>query len=330
MQFDYLHPQRILPVYFPAWIVDAEVEAKVQYQGVERQAAVQLRNGYLPGSDYKVLSSAPLFPLEMQETTPLPWGEGLLQQHGQQISCIPYNIDPQNGLKALSDLKFDAYPDLESALSTMKPVLAVYRPVLLPLYLAQYDVEGRSCTLFLDATSEVGNVYIYRPPKDEDDEWATVIERTNQFMELESPSSQLWCTGVANEWVDVATVSLPPHRDISKAMEKWVQWKMSDPETASQLAALTTDASDSHSSVREFDVEDRDQLEEWMNVGVELMLVQRILERINEQMGSIEGDAPSHMGAPLEHLKMREQELIEKRSEQLPTWAQAHKPDTDS
>ncbi|KAH6913073.1 hypothetical protein BKA70DRAFT_1421336 [Coprinopsis sp. MPI-PUGE-AT-0042] len=330
LQLEHLEPQRILPVYFPAWIVDAEVEAKVNYQGVERSAAAQLRNGYLPGSDYKVMSSVSLFPVEMQETTPLPWSEGLVQQHGQHITCIPYNIDPASGFKALSDLKFDAYPDLETSLSTVEPVLAVYRPVLMPLYLAQYDVEGRSCTLLLDATNGFGNVYIYRPQKDEKDEWDMVVERANQFMDVQAPSSDLWCIGVPNPWVDVETVSLPPHRDISKALEKWIQWKMSDSTTASQLAAVTTEATDSKPGIREFDVEDRDAVEEWMNIGAELMLIRRILERINEQMGAIEGDAPAHMGAPLEHLKAQEQALAEKRSELLPSWAQDRKPGANS
>lgn len=82
----------------------------------------------LIGSDYKVLSSVSLFPLEMQETTPLPWSEGLAQQHGQHITCIPYNIDPASAFKALSDAKFDAYPDLEASLSTVEPTLVRDHP----------------------------------------------------------------------------------------------------------------------------------------------------------------------------------------------------------
>lgn len=105
-----------------------------------------------------------------------------------------------------------------------------------------------------------------------------VVERANQFMDLEEPSSELWCIGVTNPWVEVETVSLPPHRDISQALEKWVKWKMSDTETASQLAAATTEVTDSKPEIREFDVEDRDAVEEWMNMGSELMLVRRILE----------------------------------------------------
>jgi hypothetical protein len=105
-----------------------------------------------------------------------------------------------------------------------------------------------------------------------------VVERANQFMDVEAPSSELWCIGVPNPWVDVETVSLSPHRDISKALEKWIQWKMSDTATASQLAAVTAEATDSEPGIREFDVEDRDAVEEWMNMGSELMLVRRILE----------------------------------------------------
>ncbi|EAU85314.1 hypothetical protein CC1G_07584 [Coprinopsis cinerea okayama7 len=340
MELEYIKPKRILPIYFPAWIIDAEVQATVRYQGSERVASALLQNGYLPGAHFEAVSSVPLFAGEMADAQPLPWSDGLLQQQGHQITCVPYTIDPIHGLKAFSDLKFDAFPDLSASLSTIQPTLSVFRPVLLPLYLAQYEVTAdsktRGCTLFLDASQSSGSVYGVRlntGPKDEYDEG---IDHALQFVDANvSPNSDILRLGLGHNWVDVETVSLPPHRDISAQLKKWIEWRMYDAETAKEMAAATAEGlketsggivEDKDARIREYDVEDRGEVEEWMGLSAELMLVRRILERINEQMGLMGEDAPAHMAAPIENLKEKEKELVEKRDEFLVEWGKSNEP----
>lgn len=95
---------------------------------------------------------------------------------------------------------------------------------------------------------------------------------------LLSPYSDVLYLGQKNDWVDVENVSLPPHRDISSALGKWIDRKMYLPETIQKAAAASSNPSDQDSRIREYDVEDRDEVQQWMGVGAELMLVRRILE----------------------------------------------------
>ncbi|TFK28104.1 hypothetical protein FA15DRAFT_634302 [Coprinopsis marcescibilis] len=336
LEFKYLEPKRIVPVYFPAWIVDAEVESKVKYNGSEKVAVAQIQNGYLPGSDFQVVSSIPLFPNDLHQTTPLPWSEGLLNQKGQQITCLPFNIDPLQGLKAFSDAKFNSYPNLQCSMEGVQPRLAVFRPILLPLYLAQYETTGtepgekRACTLFMDATDPMGTMYGVRVPTGYSDDWDESLDNVAKVMKAYvAPNSDVLLFGSPNDWVSVETVSLVPHREISTSLTDWISHTMYESSTASKLSAASSVTADWDPRIREYDVEDRAEVEEWMGVGAELMLVRRILERINEQMGLIGDDAPVHMRASIDHLESKEKELKEKREELIPVWWKLHKPDLD-
>ena len=56
---------------------------------------------------------------------------------------------------------------------------------------------------------------------------------------------------------------------------------MHDPETIQEIASASDFASspvDSDPRIREYDPDDRSQVEDWMEVGSEMMMVHRILE----------------------------------------------------
>ncbi|RXW17526.1 hypothetical protein EST38_g8328 [Candolleomyces aberdarensis] len=202
------------------------------------------------------------------------------------------------------------------------------------MYLAQYEAEtqlpgeNRMVTLFMHAASNDASVFGYRPPTSYTDEYDRGLDEFAKSLKfLPSPNSEVYCFGPKNKFVNVSTFSLSPPRDISKAISRWIEWKMHDPETIQEIAQasnLESSPVDSDPRIREYDPDDRSQVEEWMEVGSELMMVQRILERINEQMASIGEDAPNHMQAPIKNLEANEKELTEKRKETIPDWWQEY------
>ncbi|KAF8484245.1 hypothetical protein JB92DRAFT_3131728 [Gautieria morchelliformis] len=106
-------PLKIEPVYFPTWLVDAEVTAKVSEHNanstVQTQATAQSLAIYMPGFDH--------FPLSLlrfrfnPETTSLcsttDEGFGSLPSSNQRITCLPYTLSPFALPKAARSLSLE-------------------------------------------------------------------------------------------------------------------------------------------------------------------------------------------------------------------------------
>ncbi|KAF6754487.1 hypothetical protein DFP72DRAFT_1068516 [Ephemerocybe angulata] len=329
-----IQPTRIVPLYFPAWIADAELKADVSYKDSPKTVDIQLQNVYLPGSDYQVLSSVPLVDIEGElipsQREPKPWSTAMMRQYDQDISCLPFTLHPIAGLRALKDMETEVYPELKCRLDTVRESFVVHRPVLIPVYLAQYDVEEtegekRSCTVFIDASSKSGGTYAFRSPDSLYNEYDTGVDDLAKTMDFLSPDNphMFSFTAKRQKFVGQGTVSLSPPRDIYKALTNWVSMTIRNPEVIEEVAKCSQDQlgeMDSDPRIRVYDTLDRSETSVWMELGAEKMMVRRIIERIDEQVKEMDEDVPEHMEIPIKHLQGQEQALEEKRAELEPSW----------
>ncbi|TEB33383.1 hypothetical protein FA13DRAFT_1730383 [Coprinellus micaceus] len=334
-------PKRIVPVYFPAWIYDAELQADIDFNDTNRTALFQIQTGYLPGSDFRILSTTPLRDPDTDATLTLgqipklssnktlPWSTGLIHQQGQEVSCLPYSIFPLTGLKALSHENTEIFPRLHCDLDTVREKFSVFRPLLIPLYLAEYeadalDGEKRSCTVFMDAISTSGSVYAYRNPQSFRDEYDTGLDDLAKTGGFQSPHDpDFFSFDSKDSYVGSGAVSISPPRDITAALLVWLHWRLRDANTIERLAkASVVEEGDSDSRIREYDPEERAVVQVWMDTGAEVMMTKRILERIQEQIPQVtaDPDAPNHLRAPIEALEANIKKLEERRVELQPEW----------
>jgi len=77
----------------------------------------------------------------------------------------------------------------------------------------------------------------------------------------------------------VSNVSIPPHKEIVRSLNGALNKKMADVETVEEMAHASEGVSgDAHVWVREYDLEERAEVEKLMEVSSELLMVRRILQ----------------------------------------------------
>ncbi|KAL0954959.1 hypothetical protein HGRIS_003890 [Hohenbuehelia grisea] len=141
-------PSRIQPFYFPAWFLDVALEATLWLKGRpqnKRTGTLDLSGSYLPGYPFEPLSrialNAPgLHKLDLSEES-IP----TRLSSGDEIAILPHTISPialldiarslpqEDAIIDASDMCFDP--------STLKPSMLAAYPILIPVYLAQYDLS---------------------------------------------------------------------------------------------------------------------------------------------------------------------------------------------
>ncbi|KAJ7707744.1 hypothetical protein B0H17DRAFT_529872 [Mycena rosella] len=140
-------PKQIVPVYFPAWFIDAEVEATVTVstdRGTEdgRVTAV-FTNSYIPGHTWDKLSSMSLLSPQLADSKAVPFSSDMETQHGSKITCLPFQTSPFSVLDAVKSLRPAdcVHGNLRlDPLSISTNLISAY-PVLIPLYLAKYQYK---------------------------------------------------------------------------------------------------------------------------------------------------------------------------------------------
>ncbi|KAJ6531760.1 hypothetical protein B0H19DRAFT_1188431 [Mycena capillaripes] len=177
-----IQPVKIVPVYFPAWFIDAEVEAKVTTSAGSMDGYITgvFLNSYLPGHTMEKLSSISLLSgsLAFQET--VPFSENLETQFDTKITCLPFRTVPFSILDAAKSLKTEDCRINRGFLvdpSSIATKLISAYPVLIPLYLAQY---ARGTTVVVEAHREMGRIFEEIPfaPAEESDTTSSSTENT--------------------------------------------------------------------------------------------------------------------------------------------------------
>ncbi|KAJ7284956.1 hypothetical protein C8J57DRAFT_1289983 [Mycena rebaudengoi] len=166
-------PLKIVPVYFPAWIIDAEVAASVSASTdrgkVKGDVSCVFLNSYLPGHTMEKLSSISLLSHELSSAEAVPFSADLDTQHGAKITCLPFTTSPFSLLdsaKSLSDSALDINQQLHIDPQSITTNLMCAYPVLVPVYLAQYPLqtlettEAASFTIILEAHCSYGRIMI--------------------------------------------------------------------------------------------------------------------------------------------------------------------------
>ncbi|KAK7033120.1 hypothetical protein R3P38DRAFT_2920828 [Favolaschia claudopus] len=165
-------PQRIVPVYFPAWFIDGEVTTQATFSFPDTRpkdghiTSIFL-NSYFPGHDMDKISSVSLLSDTLAKSEALPFTPELETQWDTKITCIPFKTTPFSVLDAFQSLHSDQCRPSEHVSfdpSTISIDLFCAYPILIPLYLVQYADET---TVVLEAHHESGRIFVERGSDDE-------------------------------------------------------------------------------------------------------------------------------------------------------------------
>ncbi|KAJ7170653.1 hypothetical protein C8R43DRAFT_58587 [Mycena crocata] len=168
-----IRPEKIVPIYFPAWFIDAEVHANSTTTtplGTEDgQLRVICLNSYLPGHNWDKLSSISLLSPNLNVDESVSFSSDLEIQYDTKIICLPFTTTPFSIPRGLRSLQPDQCKITENLLfdplSVDVKLFCAY-PVLMPLYLAQYavDVDANKNymykTAFIEAHSDEGRIVV--------------------------------------------------------------------------------------------------------------------------------------------------------------------------
>ncbi|CAA7266853.1 unnamed protein product [Cyclocybe aegerita] len=328
----YKLPVRFSPVYFPAWIINAEVEAEVTYQGSTRNATAILKSNYLPGSSVPLLSAARLLPQGVDDRELPLFTQSLMEQHGLEVNCIPYNISPFSILeiaKSLSYSQATINADLKFSPSSVKPHIFSAYPILLPLYLAQYEMSylnghKGSLNIFIQAHSNGGMIM--------SENFLGKLD-TPQLAAFESLKGLLLNTGwaddtevlefgMADDSVQVASVSLSPQKDVTRALDTYLEQPLRDSQNIDKLTEFGEIENDDDPRIRELTPGEVAGIDKYLDISLETMMSLSTASE-NQKVISISlGSTPKFEMANQAQvtLKTKLEELEREKREAKPGW----------
>ncbi|KAF7327711.1 hypothetical protein MKEN_00350600 [Mycena kentingensis (nom. inval.)] len=167
-----IRPERIVPIYYPAWLIDAEVEVKGTLKSLrdkdpeaaEGTLSATFVNSYLPGHTMDKLSMTCLLTDFPSVESAVPFSSDLEEQFDTRITCLPFQTNPLPLLENATRLPPDLL-DLDAASflpSTIRANLMCAYPILLPLYLAQYKFLDIYKTIVIEAHSDDARILVER------------------------------------------------------------------------------------------------------------------------------------------------------------------------
>ncbi|KAG5644382.1 hypothetical protein DXG03_008610 [Asterophora parasitica] len=327
------------PVYFPGWILDAEVSAEFSYSNVERTASGIIHDSYLPGSDYQVLSWTSNFPKEIDTVDPVPFTKDLEVQHGMEISCLPFTISPFAGLDLAKSMSSrDATIDedgLRFDPKSLKTNLVAAYPVLFPLYLAQYQSpvpEGQQLvTVFIEAFGHNGRIRAER--RDLGKELREIMPGAPQmFIDFTHEMDDVDIANLRGEpspFFNVAGFLTPERRAIAPAAAEWLNRLIITHEAGPTLVEKSgIITSDDDPRIRPCSFEERTRNMEWMLLSGEMESMKRVVTSMKEthengrivHVGSKTATPQDIFDATIKSLQSRIEEIETQRKENTPPW----------
>ncbi|KAJ7475816.1 hypothetical protein FB451DRAFT_1557682 [Mycena latifolia] len=311
---------KIVPVYFPAWFIDAEVEATVAAptdRGTEdvRVTAV-FTNSYLPGHSMPGhtmdrLSSISLLSPQLALNKPVPFSSDLETQHDTKITCLPFKTAPFSILDAAKSLRPNqcVCQNLRIDPSSIRTNLISAYPVLIPLYLAQGDwtfVGDDSQTAIVEAHHEMGRI-IVENPADPQMRAEFVKNIPSSFRQMFDEF--LYYRGSASNFGNISSLTIPPTWDIGEfhGFGDWLDDFMTA-ETLHQLVK-TGDATMADPRVRPWTHEEIYVVRAFFSLGRERSEAQTFLKN----QSKVPGNA-------LQEVKEYAATLDANREQVLPSW----------
>ncbi|KAF8632194.1 hypothetical protein AX15_001960 [Amanita polypyramis BW_CC] len=345
--FEPIRPTRIVPIYFPAWVIDGELQASITYNDAQRTVLTQFINTYLPGNDFKVLSLMSFWYKQLQEYQLVPFTPELETQHGMQVQCLPYTISPFSPLDIAQkwphgDVK--VADDFQFSPTSIKPNLIAAYPVLIPLYLAQYntDLPGMGMelnyTLFMEGFSNTGRIFAEKYSEQ-------VGERLRELLP-NAPSGFMRFTHVLDDitvqplrgrfsrFTRIGKMGVPQAPNMHSVLRHWLDLKLcTSPTFASLLAEVSKDSPalrGEDERVRDFlNHGDRANTHMWLSLGTRLATTEMVLETMKSAtlsrnvhiVGGKKGANPADvMDGTVKALEEVVSDAAQQREETLPTW----------
>ncbi|KAF8969720.1 hypothetical protein BDZ97DRAFT_214933 [Flammula alnicola] len=295
---EYKRPTRFSAVYFPAWILNAEIEAKVTYKGYQQAASAIFRNTYIPGSHVPTLSAAPLWPRTLDGKEPLPFDESLLRQYEEEVQCIPFTISPFSVVDIATTSSAESLeisPDLSFSPSSVKPTIFSAFPVLLPLYVGQYTVDQpekantSTVTVFMQAHSADDSPGIMTEGLSAEHLAALASPNILKMLELNLGTEVVELPSRGNDRVAIGgrgvalfsperaikTVNEWPQR-ITKIVYEWLEDKLRYSSNIEKLASLGKLKSDDDPRVREMTEEETEVLDKYFKIRDNILFLKML------------------------------------------------------
>lgn len=156
-------------MYYPSWCVDAEAEAKVWFSSdpdvPPEVVTVHFQHAELPGNGTE-LARVSLRDETIAYRDTEPFVPALANQHGSEILCLPFNINPLELLSRARDISFGATKvddDFRFDPRSIKFNLVAAYPVLIPVYVLQYAPQGpySRVTIIVEAYADPGRYYVH-------------------------------------------------------------------------------------------------------------------------------------------------------------------------
>ncbi|THH14210.1 hypothetical protein EW146_g6089 [Bondarzewia mesenterica] len=149
-----IQPSKIQAVYFPAWIINADVRVNASLswkneEGEQMKKESRQHRSFMGNRIHLFLSFLLLIDGTIDRATEAT------RQHGSQILCLPFTFSPLSIPDALRAMprELAIITKLQPSPPTMRVggQFAAY-PILIPLYLAEYEsIQGESFTMILEA-----------------------------------------------------------------------------------------------------------------------------------------------------------------------------------
>ncbi|KAI0359839.1 hypothetical protein OH77DRAFT_1419173 [Trametes cingulata] len=345
---DALLPTRVLPVYLPTWIIDGEAKvtvwAKKQVSDdhfVKDTAQVQFGQSDMPGFVYTPLSNLSFVSPRLLEAPTVPWSEDLRKHDGEDVLCLPFSLSPfklPDAARSLSMAESSIANVLRFEPSSLKETMLAGYPVLVPGYVAQYEIEnvalmpggsqgsetvsafieagvprGRAVvevtsliSAFLDMLNlPVGNFFIRG-------EYAELARRFANVQSFIGNHTVLKHSSLIEAWINRAVVQ-------GGAVERYRNHFFG---TSDQAAARNVDWSDVR--IRPFDLDERQANASWLKSGANLYLLQTMLQVYNSKRESAPPTADAASLVPsdsdVQWVKTQIATVEKEREETKPAW----------
>ncbi|KAI9061292.1 hypothetical protein FKP32DRAFT_1631332 [Trametes sanguinea] len=355
LNVDALRPVRAVPVYLPTWVVDAEFEATAWVKKAESDdhyikdhIQVQFAQSDMPGFLYSPLSSLSFMTptaLDVDSTPAVPWSESLRRHDGHDVLCLPYSLTPLHLVDAarslsMADANITNTFRFEPA-SVKHTMLAAY-PVLIPGYIAQYNVElpdpatrqrretivsafieahvphGRSAIEVTPIAKELFKLFNVPPPDlfingqyaPLARAFACVYKVTGRHINSQVARVQV------EEWVDSALAQEIP---LQRYRERF--FGTTEAEAIRKVESHWADA-----RIRPFDAAERDANLAWLGCGSDAFMLKSSLEVYRESHDAPKGEQQADTtiqgtnDAELEWIKRQAEIAEQKRKELMPGW----------
>ncbi|KAI8980204.1 hypothetical protein BD414DRAFT_516640 [Trametes punicea] len=304
LNVDALRPIRSVPAYLPAWIIDAELEATVWSKKQDADdhfrkdvAQIQFSHSCFVHTPLSALS---LVTPRLLNTGAVPWSEAMRRHEGQEVLCLPFSITPfhlPEAARSLSMADANIAGVLRFEPSSVRETMMAAYPVLIPIYLAQYEVreivgdKGQNTTIsaFIEAGIPNGRRMIEVLPD---------VELFFNIFNLPVPDLFIWGRPAtltrcfANVRSLIANNVTLQHRTL---VEKWVDRAMTGGAAALQRyrdryfgtseaeAARKVDMQWADPRIRPFEKEERSANLQWLSSGADLFLLRSMLQVYNSK-----------------------------------------------